>query len=283
MQGIMSNTHHTSQAPTSRGPNRRRLVLAACLFAALGASMQGCRDERSDAPPHQFLPDMDDSPKFKNQGRTDFFADGRMMRPRVAGTVPFGENAHADAPTRFMYLKDSPEAFRGIDSSAKPGPNGEVSYVKFIPAAVFEDYARLTGKGPDESITAKIVRGQERFNIFCAACHGYQGEGGDPANFVGGVVGRRWSYPVPSFHQDKYRDRDQPTGSDGYIFHVVLNGVAGATPNDPKKMPGYADKVTEPDAWAIVAYLRSLQGAWRDAPAAQAVATPAPQKSEVKP
>lgn len=248
------------------------------LALALAGPMQGCRDERSDAPPHQFLPDMDDSPKFKNQGRTDFFADGRMMRPRVAGTVAFGEGTHADAPERFTYLKESPEVFRGIDSSAKPGPKGEVTYVKFIPAAVFEDYARSTGKPQDEAIAAKIARGQERFNIYCSACHGYQGEGGDPANFVGGAVGRRWSYPVPSFHQDKYRDRDQATGSDGYIFHVILNGVAGATPNDPKKMPAYADKVTEADAWAIVAYLRSLQGAWREAPVKQAA-----QKTEVKP
>lgn len=258
----MNTTNTTIRTATAAG--------LGLLALALAAPMQGCRDERSNQPPHQFLPDMDDSPKFKNQGQTRFFADGRMMRPHVLGTVPFGDASHADAPDRFMYLKESPEVFRGIDSSVPPGPKGEVTYVKFIPAAVFEDYAKLTGKSESESMAAKIARGQERFNIYCSACHGYQGEGGDPANFTGGVVGRRWSYPVPSFHQDKYRDRDQPTGSDGYIFHVILNGVPGATPSDPKKMPAYADKVSEADAWAIVAYLRALQTAWREAPAAPA-------------
>jgi mono/diheme cytochrome c family protein len=259
---------------TSRKPTRRPATLGvAALLAVSTGAMLGCRDERSDKPPHQFLPDMDDSPKFKNQGQTEFFADGRKMRPRVSGTVAFGESTDAGDQGRTAFLRESPEVYRGIDSSVPPGPKGEVTYVKFIPAAVFEDFARTSGAEGEQAMSAKILRGKELFGIYCAVCHGYQGEGGDPANFTGGVVGRRWAYPVPSFHQDKYRDRDQPTGSDGYLFHVILNGVAGATPADPKKMPGYAGKVTESEAWSIVAYMRVLQAAWREAPAAAASAT----------
>src|ERR1051326_5782606 len=72
-------------------PNRtpvRLLALAALgALAAISLSTAGCRDERSDEPPHQFLPDMDDSPKFKPQTETEFFADGRAMRPAVKGAV----------------------------------------------------------------------------------------------------------------------------------------------------------------------------------------------------
>ncbi|HZW07030.1 MAG TPA: hypothetical protein VFF65_07890, partial [Phycisphaerales bacterium] len=58
-----------------------RLVLTAGALALAAAS--GCRGDRSDSRPRQFFPDMDDSPKFKPQTATPFFADGRAMRQPV--------------------------------------------------------------------------------------------------------------------------------------------------------------------------------------------------------
>jgi mono/diheme cytochrome c family protein len=103
------------------------------------------------------------------------------------------------------------------------------------------------------------VRGQERFNIYCSACHGYEGEGSDVTALTGGLVGRRWNYNVPSLHDPKYKDASVRTGLDGYLFHTIRHGVPEIDPAKPPKMPGYADKISVADSWAVVAYVRALQ------------------------
>jgi mono/diheme cytochrome c family protein len=264
------------------------------------APLGGCHGEREDDPPRQFLPDMDDSPKFKPQTETEFFADGRAMRPRVAGTVPFGDSARAEDPSRGLYGMAHPEMHDGIDHAVAPaapaagqvgggvgGGAPEPIYLERVPASAVAEFARWmtergqppAGAGETErsaaTVRAMIDRGRERFNIYCSACHGFKAEGGDPAAFSGGIVGRRWTYPVPSLQDPKYRDPGQKTGRDGYIFSVIRNGVPDANPDNPPKMPSYADKVNVRDAWAIVSYVRTLQAAWQDPGAGQAPATPA--------
>lgn len=232
------------------------------LAAAMGlAGLSGCRGDREDKPPRQFFPDMDDSPKYKPQTANPFFEDGRAMRPAVPGTVAFGrwdfnvdgvpaDEAHAWAEPfraeRAALLAEDDALFRGRTADG--------GYVKDIPVPV----------------TAELLeRGMERFNINCASCHGYQGNGL-------GMVGQRWSYAIPSFHDPKYdKGSADPDGrgNDGFLFHIAMNGVAGVDgypqkTDDPQtyirkkaamKMPGYAEKLTERDGWAIVAYIRALQ------------------------
>ncbi len=86
-----------------------------------------------------------------------------------------------------------------------------------------------------------LQRGQQRFNIYCSVCHGKAGDG------KGIIMTGQYGYtPAPSYHEDKYR-----TIEDGYIFHVIGNGV--------RSMPGYAQQIPVADRWAIVAYIRALQ------------------------
>ncbi len=51
-------------------------------------------------PPLEFIPDMDRQPKFRVQGETNFFADRRMTRPPVPGTVARGTLAETATPSR---------------------------------------------------------------------------------------------------------------------------------------------------------------------------------------
>lgn len=240
-------------------------MLALCLA---GAAMTGCRGERSDSPPRQFIPDMDDSPKFRNQSGTQFFADGRSMRPRVPNTVAFGDDTDAASIRRAAFLKENPLVYQGFDPATPKTAEGDPAYAPVIPAAAIDQWiaeANLKGGGykaddaasRSQAITAMIKRGQERFNIYCSACHGYEGDGR-------GLVGVRWMSPVPSFHDPKYKDRSLKTGKDGYVFHTILHGVPDADPTKPLKMPAYSDKIHAPDAWAIVAYMRALQAARTD-------------------
>ncbi|MDI9637741.1 cytochrome c [Geitlerinema splendidum] len=229
----------------------KRTDWAPVLMAAAACALGACHGERSDEPPRQFFPDMDDQYKVKAQGemRTrEIFKDGRTMREPVAGTVPFGQRSElewgADEETRATsvsqvrgeradILKDDDAFYRGFGADGK--------YVATIPIPVTMQMMR---------------RGEERFNIYCTPCHGYTGDGK-------GLVGVQWSYALPSFHDPKYmRGSDDPDGrgTDGFLFHTMRHGVPNAPGVMPAlKMQGYAAQVDEHDAWAIVAYIRALQ------------------------
>jgi len=216
---------------------RPAVVLA--LASVLAAAPLGCRGDRSDKRPRQFFPDMDDSPKFKPQTRTDFFADGRAARPPVDGTVAFGPFPFASQTvgTREWsgaFLAERADAL-GTDSVRVVGLTASGQYVERIPIAV------------DASL---LERGAERFNIYCAACHGYGGDGQ-------GAVGVRWAAPVPSFLDPKYADASLDTGKDGYLFHIARNGLQH--PDGRYRMPGYGHALSVRDTWAVVAHIRALQ------------------------
>jgi mono/diheme cytochrome c family protein len=97
-------------------------------------------------------------------------------------------------------------------------------------------------------ITDRVMkRGQERFNIYCAPCHGRTGEGD------GMIVQRGYRRP-PTYHQDRLRSAPV-----GHFFDVITNGFGA--------MPDYAVQVRAEDRWAIAAYIRALQLAGHAAPA----------------
>jgi mono/diheme cytochrome c family protein len=89
-----------------------------------------------------------------------------------------------------------------------------------------------------------LLRGQERFNIYCAPCHGMTGDGD------GMIVRRGFSQP-PTYHQERLRKAPV-----GHFFDVITNGYGA--------MYSYASRVSPEDRWAIIAYIRALQLA-RDA------------------
>jgi mono/diheme cytochrome c family protein len=91
----------------------------------------------------------------------------------------------------------------------------------------------------EPSTRAVLERGRERFNIYCAVCHGEDGYGT-------GIVVRRGFPPPPSFHDDRLR-----TATDDHLFEVMTRGFGVMLP--------YADRIVPRDRWAIVAYVRALQ------------------------
>ena len=266
-----------TETRTARGSRSAGAWIAAAFAAAAGLLAGGCREQRSEKPPRQFFPDMDDQMKWKPQAETAFFADGRTMRPHVEGVVAYAsldlDPAWAEsspvakifAEQRADALKEDDAFYRGTSGTT---PTGEPIYLDYMPVPVTMEL---------------IARGRDRFNIYCVACHGYTGEGATPPSAqnvegTGGMVGRRWSYAPANFHDvaKGYLDRAQRAGKDGYIFNTIRHGVLNtpAVREDPiklpdgsdgvlrtpsYKMPPYGHAVNERDAWAIVAYIRTLQ------------------------
>ena len=147
--------------------------------------------------------DMHSQPRYKVYAATEFFNDGRSERPAIEDTVARGQ----------LHL----------------------------------DEARYTGKvgGKDvETIPIQItkedvLRGQERFNIYCSPCHGRAGNG------HGMIVARGLRQP-PSYHDERLLNAPV-----GHFFDVMSNGYGS--------MYSYASRVAVDDRWRIAAYIRALQ------------------------
>lgn len=100
------------------------------------------------------------------------------------------------------------------------------------------------GDAPEPLMTREVlVRGQERYEIFCTPCHGFAGDGD------GMAVQRGFPAP-PSFHARARRDLPPQ-----YIVGVITNGLGRMLP--------MAERIPPADRWAIAAYVKALQLARR--------------------
>ena len=147
--------------------------------------------------------DMHDQPKFYPQRGTTFYADGRSVRPQVQNTVGRSQ-LHED-----MYFYTG--MVDGQEGNALPFP-----------------------------VTLDVLqRGQERYNIYCSACHSRVGNG------VGMIVQRGYA-KAGNFHTARMEAAPL-----GHFFHVISNGYGA--------MPDYSAQLTPADRWAVVAYIKALQ------------------------
>lgn len=217
-------------------------TVGGCALAGLAlVALPACRGDRSNDPPRQFFPDLDDQMKWHPQGQSTFFADGRTMRHPPVGTVAFGRQPFVtDAPWGASFMKDRTDLLKE-DGRFYKGVNPDGTYLETIPVPV---------------TAAMLARGRDRFNIYCFVCHGYAGDGK-------GMVGVQLNPVSANFHEAKYKrpDPNDPKvelWKDGYVFHTIRNGVL-QTGQVIRTMPSYAHAVDENDAWAIVAYVRVLQ------------------------
>jgi len=98
---------------------------------------------------------------------------------------------------------------------------------------------------------ALILRGQDRYDIYCAVCHDRTGAGK-------GMVVKRGFLPPPDLSEARLRNE-----TDQYLYNVIKNGI--------RNMPSYAKQLSPKDRWAVVYYVRALQkanhGTLRDVPA----------------
>lgn len=92
---------------------------------------------------------------------------------------------------------------------------------------------------PPPVTLALLQHGRQRFDIYCAPCHGPTGDG------HGMVVERGFPQP-PSYYSDKLRNAPVQ-----HFYDVISNGYGA--------MFRYADRVAPADRWAIAAYIRALQ------------------------
>ncbi len=196
-------------------PPLPRWILYAAVVAVVAswlplAFIARARAVRSDTTRLQIVQDMDNQPRLNPQAASPVFADGRAMRPNVPGTIARGQLRTDD----FLY--------RG-----KVGTDWATGFPMPVTEAV-------------------VRRGQERFNIFCAPCHGMTGAGNGPIHERAIKVGEPKWVPPTSLLGQQVRER-----AEGHVFNTITHGI--------RTMPAYAPQIAVEDRWAIVAYVRTLE------------------------
>ena len=212
----------------------RYIVSILLIGAAIGAAafgMLGLQGKLSRKPPLELFPDMDRQAKLRPQEPNHFFASGVSSQLPPAGTIARSE-AIQTAGGPVYGFEDSP-----VNSGRVAGTT---NFVEINPLAV----------------TAELLqRGRDRFDIYCAPCHGRLGDGNGITKKIGVMAA------VANLHDKRIVEL-----TDGEIFNTVSNGkgvMGAAGPLLPVE-----------DRWAVIAYLRGLQLSWlgttNDLTAAQA-------------
>ncbi len=129
------------------------------------------------------------------------------------------------------YTTYTPSDFWSDGASARPLPDGVVAQGDL-------DREAATVNPPPMTPTL-IARGRERFEIFCAPCHGLAGDGD-------GIIVKHGFPTPPSYHSD-----DLVSAPAQRFLDAMTNGYG--------VMYSYASRVEPIDRWAIVAYIRALQ------------------------
>ncbi|HJM64760.1 MAG: cytochrome C [Roseibacillus sp.] len=193
----------------------------------------GFRGGKTIKTPIEIFPDMDRMDFVQSQRPSDFFHDGLGARLPVAGTVP-----HAS------------------DDGVFPVEFGEGRSGHYYTGAINDYFANglplenlgLIGEDATSEMQALLRRGQDRFSIFCAICHGESGDGT-------GTISDYMAAKIANLHEVRFGSDQYP---DGKLYHVITYGQG--------LMGGYGASIPVRDRWAIVAYVRALQDS-RKAPA----------------
>lgn len=170
------------------------------------------RATKSNQPHYHVFSDMDFQPKAKSDQGFAEFPDGRANRGHVVNTVARGQ------------LRDDQPYYEGLRDGA---------WITDLPSKV-------------EVTPALLDRGQERYNIYCAPCHGFDGAGR-------GIVPARLekqglAWPVRDLVA---KDSVAIAMPNGQLFNTISNGM--------NTMMGYASQISVEDRWAVVLYVRALQ------------------------
>lgn len=157
--------------------------------------------------------DMWTQPKYHNPMQEEankngvkIFPDGMVSRPLVKGTVARD------------HLREDDAFFTGY-------ANGKM--IDYFPVPVSKEL---------------ILRGQDRYTVYCVPCHGQLGDGKGMIATRGFQIRR----PVGNYHTDRLRK--MPVG---HFYDVITNGYGA--------MYSYASRIEPQDRWAIVSYIRALQ------------------------
>lgn len=208
-----------------------------------------CQQPGGNNPGSEFMPDMAHAVSYEANyytyysyntwGTEDEYYEYAKPRVPVKGTVPRGY-AGLSYDGHDAHLEKSMQG-ELLNSSISIPMNGSVPYH-------YEDTGTDRMKASDELMNpfpisdAEMKDVKELYDIYCGICHGTKADGD-------GYLAREGTkYPV----QPANLLLDQfVTMTNGQFYFTIMYGK--------NLMGGYADKLSYPERWQVIHYIRSLQ------------------------
>ncbi len=176
-------------------------------FFSLAFLLINCQGYFTEKQPIHLNPNMDFQSKMEAQ---------KLSLEIPKETIPWGDST-SDFKSREQFLKKNSSFYKGKISENGP-------YIEKIPLKVDENF---------------ILRGKERFNIYCATCHDRSGTGNS-------IIVKRGMIQPPNLSDKRIINM-----ADGELFSIIADGI--------RNMSGYGKKIKPKDRWAIISYIRTLQ------------------------
>tara|TARA_B100001250_G_C19778762_1_gene780847 strand:+ start:1001 stop:1612 length:612 start_codon:yes stop_codon:yes gene_type:complete len=184
--------------------------------------LSSCGDSASDGrkitkhPGYEYMPNMYRSPSYETYSENPNFSNNSTARLPVPGTIPFSE---------------------------------DLSYMPFEYDNSLEDYLRAGRelRNPLETNSKNTEDGKVLYGMFCAHCHGKNGDGK-------GSINHPVYSAVPSYLDNEGVRRSGTTMkqlSDGHIYHAITYGLAAMGP--------HASQITPNERWKIIMYVNELK------------------------
>ena len=174
--------------------------------------LSSCSNYGDEKTGYEFMPDMYRSPSLEIYGWNSYFKDSLNARKPVEGTLPRG-------------------------------------FVGFDYENTLDDYL-LAGqelKSPYDYTTDNLEEGKQLFEMFCAHCHGNNGNGkGSISHPVYGAI--------PAYSDDVMIRRTGGTMNElkaGNIYHAIYHGLNAMGPHN--------SQVNDKERWLITMYVQELQ------------------------
>ena len=146
----------------------------------------------------------------------------------------------ATPPLKSWCPDDRPTCRQPVEGTVPiTGPEDLVPPIQLAPTPANVRAMGQRFQNPVAQTAESLERGRDRYDIFCALCHGAQGAGDGPIAAAMPIVPSLVSLQVRGYN-------------DGYIYAIITNGRG--------LMKQYRQRVRGNDRWHIVNYIRVLQG-----------------------
>ncbi len=243
-------------------------ILGAILLMLPPAAIFSQWGQTNRHPRLHVVPDMDWQHKSKTQtvaanlsneldGVRMMYNDLRSARRPVDGAIALGSldidsELNYGIKSDFAYtITSGGNALTGVAGSQ--GEKKEDTGATTVPAEQENIEKYVTTFPENFELTQEVLdRGQQRFEIYCAACHGYAGAGNGLVNqramALAATGGATWTSARSLHDVDVKDDAKNPVGR---IYDTITNGRNNMGP--------YKAQIPVNDRWAIVAYVKALQ------------------------
>ena len=194
-----------------------------------------------------FMPDMTysnayeayASTKFQNQSDTDAIS---AMKP-IDGTIPRGylpldEDIRNDEGKLMSYL------FKNYFKNPVGDPSVDDAAQRLMAASML--------KNPIKKSDAVLADGKVKYDIYCAVCHGKNGQGDGSIIELLDENGEKTGIDGPYTAIPPAYETRLPGLSDGEIFYSITYGK--------NMMGGYFTQVSTEDRWKILHYIKDMAG-----------------------